>query len=251
MRGRRLAVERGGRLGDEVGPEHLLQGGVERAVGQHPTPSEHEVESLAELVAVHGSLVQQSEDCELDGVTTACHATYRTDISANRESVVAGPVPRTLWRVSAKRRADGPAQTRRPSPRRTPRQRAAKIFKILAIVGVVGALVMAGIVVVLYQAISIPTPNAAFQAQTTFVYYKDGKEQLGTYYEDQNRESIPLDEMPMTHQRRSRRSGEPDVLDRQGHRPQGHRARALLQRPRQRRVRAPPRSPSSTSRSST
>ena len=50
----------------------------------------------------------------------------------------------------------------------------------------------------LYQAISIPTPNSAFQAQTTFVYYQDGKQQLGTYYEDQNRESIPYDEMPDT-----------------------------------------------------
>ena len=103
--------------------------------------------------------------------------------------------PRTLCRVSAKRRATGPAQTRKPQPRRTPKQRAAKVAKVLAIVGVVGALVLAGVVVVLYQAISIPTPNSAFQAQTTFVYYADGERQLGTYYEDQNRESIPLDEL--------------------------------------------------------
>jgi membrane peptidoglycan carboxypeptidase len=63
---------------------------------------------------------------------------------------------------------------------------------------VVGVLVLGGVVVVLYQAISIPTPNSAFQAQTTFVYYRDGKQQLGTYYEDQNRESIPLGEMPQS-----------------------------------------------------
>src|SRR5688572_9550274 len=101
--------------------------------------------------------------------------------------------PRTLCPVSAKkRRADGKAQTRRPKPRRTPRQRAAKIAKVVAILAVVGALVLAGTIVVLYQAISIPKPNDAFQAQTTFVYYQDGKQQLGTYYEDQNRESIPL-----------------------------------------------------------
>ena len=48
--------------------------------------------------------------------------------------------PRTLCRVSAKRRATGPAQTRKPQPRRTPRQRAAKFAKVFAIVGVVGAL---------------------------------------------------------------------------------------------------------------
>ena len=100
--------------------------------------------------------------------------------------------------MSAKRRADGKAQTRRPQQRRTKGQRAAKVAKILGIVAVVGALVTAGIAVVLYQAISIPKANEAFQAQTTFVYYQDGKQQLGTYYEDQNRESIPYDEMPDT-----------------------------------------------------
>jgi hypothetical protein len=42
---------------------------------------------------VHGSLVQQSEDCELDGVTTACHVTYRTDISGYDESGLSYPSP--------------------------------------------------------------------------------------------------------------------------------------------------------------
>src|SRR6478736_4224707 len=83
-------------LGDQVGAEHLLQRGVERAVGQHPTPSEHQVEPLAQLVAVHGSLVQQPEDCELDGVTTVCHVTYRTDISGYDESGIADPSPYSL-----------------------------------------------------------------------------------------------------------------------------------------------------------
>ena len=68
-----------------------------------------------------------------------------------------------------KRRADGKAQTRRPQARRTGKQRAARVAKILAIVGVVGALVLGGVVVVLYQAISIPEPNEDFEAQTTFV----------------------------------------------------------------------------------
>ena len=99
-----------------------------------------------------------------------------------------------------KRRADGKAQTRRPKTRRTGKQRAAQVAKILAIVGVVGALVLGGVVVVLYQAISIPEPNEDFEAQTTFVYYRDGEQQLGTYYEDQNRVSIPLADMPETMQ---------------------------------------------------
>ena len=42
-----------------------------------------------------------------------------------------------------KRRADGKAQTRRPQKRRTGKQQAARIAKVLAIVGVVGALALA------------------------------------------------------------------------------------------------------------
>ena len=70
---------------DQGAAQHLLQGGVERPVGQHPTPAEHEVQPLAQLVAVHGSLVQQSEDCQLDGFATTCHATYRSDISGGTD----------------------------------------------------------------------------------------------------------------------------------------------------------------------
>ena len=52
-------------------------------------------------------------------------------------------VPRTLARVTQKkRRATGPAQTRRPQARRTPKQRAAKVVKVLTVLGVVGALVL-------------------------------------------------------------------------------------------------------------
>ena len=43
-----------------------------------------------------------------------------------------------------KRRADGKAQTWSPKKRRTGKQQAARIAKVLAIVGVVGALVLAG-----------------------------------------------------------------------------------------------------------
>ena len=96
--------DRGGGLLDQGAAEHLLQRGVERPVREHPTPSEHEVEPLAELVAVHGSLVQQSEDCELDGLCATCHATYRSDISARCESWTCStspwrrPSPVPVWR---------------------------------------------------------------------------------------------------------------------------------------------------------
>ena len=74
------------------------------------------------------------------------------------------------------------------------------LLKTLLVLGLVGLLVVVGLFFVLYSAISIPKPNEAFKAQTTFVYYSGGKDELGTYYDDQNRQSIPLAEMPQTMQ---------------------------------------------------
>ena len=49
--------------------------------------------------------------------------------------------------------------------------------------------------VYLYQSTDIPDPNKDFETQTSFVYYADGKSEVGSYA-TQNRESISLDEMP-------------------------------------------------------
>ena len=91
---------------------------------------------------MHGSLVQQSEDCELDGFATTCHATYRSDISeesgtrvwsgsaGGHVAVVFGPVApaRTLYRApraepppagGGARRGDAPRTTPCPRPRST------------------------------------------------------------------------------------------------------------------------------------
>jgi membrane peptidoglycan carboxypeptidase len=54
------------------------------------------------------------------------------------------------------------------------------------------------LVVVLFIAYSrtkIPNPNKAFQTQTTFVYYSDGKSEAARFA-DQNRVSIPYSAMP-------------------------------------------------------
>ncbi|MGL5811654.1 MAG: transglycosylase domain-containing protein [Nocardioides sp.] len=52
-----------------------------------------------------------------------------------------------------------------------------------------------GSVAVVYERIQVPDPNAAFAAQTTRVFYADGKTELGTFA-TQNRESIPYEAMP-------------------------------------------------------
>ncbi len=76
---------------------------------------------------------------------------------------------------------------------------AKKTLKWGAIVGFAG-LVMASIAVyVTYRMIDIPNPNTDFQAQTTTVYYADGKHVLGQFAL-QNRESIALGEMPKSMQ---------------------------------------------------
>jgi membrane peptidoglycan carboxypeptidase len=46
-----------------------------------------------------------------------------------------------------------------------------------------------------YAATDIPDPNQAFRAQTTLVYYQDGKHLIGRFA-TQNRESVPLSDVP-------------------------------------------------------
>jgi membrane peptidoglycan carboxypeptidase len=70
-----------------------------------------------------------------------------------------------------------------------------KALKILVIAGVVGALVLVGTFYVAYRATDIPNANSAYQAQTTNVYYAGGKTKIGRFA-TQNRESIPLADVP-------------------------------------------------------
>ena len=67
------------------------------------------------------------------------------------------------------------------------------------LLGVTGVLFAAGTFFTLYQTIDIPTENAAFQTQTTKVYYSDGKHVLGTFA-TQDRESIPIEQIPASMQ---------------------------------------------------
>lgn len=84
------------------------------------------------------------------------------------------------------------------SPAKAPkstRQRVLGALKWVAIVGLSVVLLGAGIVGIAYATTPIPNPNSDFQTNTTFVYYRDGKTELGTFAV-QNRVSIPLAEMP-------------------------------------------------------
>ncbi|MDX6280073.1 MAG: hypothetical protein QOH03_1144, partial [Kribbellaceae bacterium] len=59
----------------------------------------------------------------------------------------------------------------------------------LGVIGVVAAFFIG------YQTTEIPDPNKQFAANTTTVYWSDGKTVMGTFYE-QNRRSVPLEQIP-------------------------------------------------------
>jgi membrane peptidoglycan carboxypeptidase len=82
-----------------------------------------------------------------------------------------------------------PTRTRRKAslPRRLLR------WALLTVLGLV--LLAAVAFVVGYLTTDIPDPNKDFTAQTTFVYYADGKSEIGSFA-TQNRTSIPLSDVP-------------------------------------------------------
>jgi len=102
--------------------------------------------------------------------------------------------------LSAQRRASTPPGGRRSAGgKKAPKSQQKSIgkrillwFLALGFVGlVVGALGFAYV----YAATDIPDPNDDFRAQTSFVYYENGKQEIGRFA-TQNRVSIPLSEMP-------------------------------------------------------
>jgi len=108
--------------------------------------------------------------------------------------------------VAGKRRADGPA-VKKPASKKPATKAAAQkgplagrprlkaFLKWGGISSLVLALIAVTAFVILYKAIDIPNPNEDFQTETTFVYYSDGKTELGRFA-TQNRNSIPFEEMP-------------------------------------------------------
>jgi membrane peptidoglycan carboxypeptidase len=90
------------------------------------------------------------------------------------------------------------AKRRRPTSRKqklSGKERFRKYLRIFLIVGVVCTLVMVGVFYFAYRATKIPSANSAFQTQTTNVYYAGGKTKIGRFA-TQNRESIPLADVP-------------------------------------------------------
>ncbi|CAN5353708.1 hypothetical protein BH11ACT8_BH11ACT8_09950 [soil metagenome] len=116
--------------------------------------------------------------------------------------------------MAGKRRADGSAQATTPKPKappatkrtwqerltfrnrpkRTWKQRLKRLALQALATGLVLTLIVVGVFIYLYKTIDIPPANPEFLTQTSYVYYDDGKDELGRYA-TQFRDSVELDEM--------------------------------------------------------
>ena len=101
-----------------------------------------------------------------------------------------------------KRRADGPAVKRSAksataTPREKWKRRLVATAKWGTVAGLVLALIGAGSFYYLYRTVEIPDPNEDFETQTSFVYYADGKSEIGSFA-TQDRTSISYEQMPQT-----------------------------------------------------
>lgn len=69
------------------------------------------------------------------------------------------------------------------------------VVKIVAALTLLGIVASAAVVFVAYRRTDLPDPNADFTTATTFVYYEDGKSELGSFAV-QNRQPLDFADMP-------------------------------------------------------
>ena len=93
---------------------------------------------------------------------------------------------------SAKQKKTTGTAAARPAKKRSWPKRIALALVVVLLVGVIGA---AGLVVYGYATTQRPNANADFQTATTFVYYENGKSQLGSFAV-QNRQPLTFEEIP-------------------------------------------------------
>ncbi len=99
--------------------------------------------------------------------------------------------------MSGKRKVADTTARKSPKRPRNTRARVKRVAKWLLILALVGGLLLAAGLFFVYKSTDIPDPNKDFETQTSFIYYADGKTELGKFA-TQNRESIPLKEIPQT-----------------------------------------------------
>ncbi|GGU38634.1 transglycosylase domain-containing protein [Nocardioides albus] len=98
--------------------------------------------------------------------------------------------------AAAKRSESGSSGSK--GPKSATWRRWAKLSAKVALVGFLAlALIGSVTAIVAYNRIQVPDPNAEFEVETSFVYYSNGKTELGRYQDgDQNRIKLEADEIP-------------------------------------------------------
>ena len=94
----------------------------------------------------------------------------------------------------------GPVEKNPPAARARPKGSRGRriVVRTLQVIGILTALgLVAGVAIVAigYSTTKLPDPNADFNTATSFVYYNDGKSQLGTFA-IQNRQPLAYKDMP-------------------------------------------------------
>src|SRR3954453_7246352 len=97
--------------------------------------------------------------------------------------------------AAAKRTTGGRGGSSGNKPAGGKHARFKRVLMWLTITFLAGLLVLVGIFYFAYKNTEIPDANRAFEAQSTYVYYSGGHAKVGRFAE-QNRESIPLADIP-------------------------------------------------------
>ena len=93
---------------------------------------------------------------------------------------------------------EGPEEDQKGRQARRP-GRWKRVLGWIVVAGLAMILALMGIFYFTYKKTQIPDPNSAFEAQSTYVYYSGGHSRIGQFA-DQNRESIPLADIPQSMQ---------------------------------------------------
>jgi membrane peptidoglycan carboxypeptidase len=100
-----------------------------------------------------------------------------------------------FWELPEEQPSKGSGKAKAPVSRR--RKWTLRILKTVAAVALLGLVSVIAFVGIGYTSTEQPNPNKDFQTATTFVYYNDGKSELGTF-QVQNRQPLTYDEIPET-----------------------------------------------------
>src|SRR5680860_1607448 len=102
--------------------------------------------------------------------------------------------------LSSQRNAKNPSGGRKAPPKgkaKAKQSRKSRVLKALLLTGLFFMLLGGAAFAYGYASTDIPDPNKEFQTQTTIVSYANGESELGRFA-TQNRQSIPLNDMPQS-----------------------------------------------------